>query len=75
MVDLNLARHEQQVLSRCVRMDGMWVRGQISKVICRACGKERWDDGKRCPLLLDNGVPCGAYQNVDSATGKRRRVL
>lgn len=56
-------RHREMVLSRCVRIDGQWVRGYTDLVNCRKCGGLRYDNGLRCPHDLSNGTPCRAYQN------------
>lgn len=56
-----LSKHEirRAVMAQCTKgPDGVWYRMIIPQVTCRSCGKDRYQDGCKCPI-------CGMYQSPD----------
>jgi len=58
----------KKVVDACFVVGEVLIRGYVSKVACRACGRARWNDGTPCKNLNERtGKICAVYfgQSLD----------
>lgn len=62
----------ERIKEKCVEVEnGVLVRGQLSRVLCRRCRLPRWNDGTRCPNVLEIDRQDGTGRKVGVICGER----